>query len=450
MPEVDIELIKPSPYQPRLFFEVDDLKEEIQRDGLLSALVVRKKDEYYELLDGERRLKALKKLGWKRVPVDEREVDDITARRSVFKLNKIRESYNTEEEARYYKKLADEGRTAWEVSEELGVNFHWVLANLNVFKLPQDMQVLIFTAGQQLTISHIQELERTFGRSTEEAIESVKVILERHLRVSETRELAQERDREAEERARQARLDAAKKVMPEITPEAAKLETPEDLEKASEALKKEAELRKTPEQRAEEQRKKLVAEAHKSLNSTAKKIDRASQVIDVSEFRERLNNIEHSLEKAPSEAKARLTVLGQQVTEAENKAKAEAKAKQEEEKRQKKAEEEQRREERAEARARKRLKGDKAFVTEALRAMPEEERIEMLDMAPIPAKVKKVKSVDHEFDEIMKMASKVVDNLEKLKREGKIEQLNLKQFSITLRILADCLDEFAKLAEGSL
>jgi len=60
---------------------------------------------------------------------------------------------------------------------------------------------------------------------------------------------------------------------------------------------------------------------------------------------------------------------------------------------------------------------------------------------------RKVKSLEEEFDDIMKMASKVVDSLEKLKREEKIEQIDLKRFSITLRILADCLDEFAKLAE---
>ena len=106
------------------------------------------------------------------------------------------------------------------------------------------------------------------------------------------------------------------------------------------------------------------------------------------------------------------------------------------------------REERADAKAREKYKGDKAFVQDALRAMPEEEVAEMLNMVPIPDKVKKVKSIGEEFDDIMKMASKVVDSLEKLKREGKIEQLDLKRFSITLRILADCLDEFAKLSEG--
>ena len=67
--KIEIDLIKPSPYQPRLIFDVDELKEEIERDGLLSDLVVRKRDKTYELIDGERRLRALKKLGWKNAPV---------------------------------------------------------------------------------------------------------------------------------------------------------------------------------------------------------------------------------------------------------------------------------------------------------------------------------------------------------------------------------------------
>ena len=449
MPDVDIDLIRPSPYQPRLFFEVDDLKEEIQRDGLLSALVVRKKDEYYELIDGERRLRVLKNLGWKQVPIVEREVDNRTARRSVFKVNKIRENYTTEEEARYFKKLFDEGMKPYQIETELGVKHSWVQACLNVFLFPKEIRDHIFLPGRAkrfFYISDIYDLEGVINRNPDEAIEIARQIINERLSQAEKDKLITGRVAVIDEE----RLKAAEEAVAKITPEAAKLETPEDLEKASEALKKEAERRKTPEQIAEEEREKLVAEARKSLDSTARKIDRASQVMDVSEFRERLTKLEETLEADPGEAKAQLSALGEEVTEAESKAKAEAKAKQEEEKRQQKAEEEQRREERADKKAREKYKGDKEFVREALRAMPEEEVAEMLNMVPIPGKVKKVKSPEQEFDDVMKMASKVVDSLEKLKREEKIEQIDLKRFSITLRILADCLDEFAKLAEGSL
>ncbi|MFQ6000005.1 MAG: ParB/RepB/Spo0J family partition protein, partial [Candidatus Bathyarchaeia archaeon] len=87
---------------------MEDLKQEIKKDGLLSDLVVRKQGEFYELIDGERRWRALKELGWKTVPVRVVDADDTMARLSVYKLNKIRENYTIEEEARYLKKLRDE------------------------------------------------------------------------------------------------------------------------------------------------------------------------------------------------------------------------------------------------------------------------------------------------------------------------------------------------------
>ncbi len=264
--DVAIDLIRPSPYQPRLFFEVDDLKEEITRDGLLSALVVRKKGEYYELLDGERRLRALKELGWKRVPVDEREVDDITARRSVFKLNKIRENYTTEEEARYYKKLAGEGMTEWKISEELGVDFHWVLANLNVFKFPERIQNAVWE-GRYLAVSHIRALETTIGRNIDEALVMTSEIINRKLSVADTRKIVSDRDKEAGEQ----RLEAAKGVLPEVI---AGLETPEDYEKAAQALKEEAKRRAEEAMTPEE---KAVQEAEKRAKAKAQAVVRAQR-----------------------------------------------------------------------------------------------------------------------------------------------------------------------------
>jgi ParB family chromosome partitioning protein len=111
--EVNVEAIKPSPYQPRYIFNVDDLESEIRKDGLLSDLVVRRKGGFYEIIDGERRWRALKNMGWKTVPVRVVEADDGKARLLVYKLNKIRENYTVEEEARYFKKLADGGMTPW-------------------------------------------------------------------------------------------------------------------------------------------------------------------------------------------------------------------------------------------------------------------------------------------------------------------------------------------------
>lgn len=241
--KIDIDLVRPSPYQPRLIFEKVDLKKEIVKDGLLNDLVVRRQGSFYELIDGERRWRAVKELGWKDVPVRVVEADDTKARLLVYKLNKIRENYTVEEEARYFKKLADKGMTPLEISKQLNVDFHWVLGNLNLFKFPEDIQKAVWT--KQISMSHIVALEDVIGRNIKEALLNVNQILERKLTVSEMRRITEKREQELRTRVVEARIKAAEKVLPAIAPRFPKLETPEDYEKASEVFKEKAlEMRK--------------------------------------------------------------------------------------------------------------------------------------------------------------------------------------------------------------
>jgi len=237
--EVDIKLILPSPYQPRLIFDLEDLKQEIKKDGLLCDLVVRNRGKFYELIDGERRWRVLKELGWKTVPVRVVDADDALARLSVYKLNKIRENYAVEEEARYFKKLSDEGMTQLDISKQLNVDSHRVLAHLNVFKLPEDTQKAVWT--KQISMSHIIALESVIDRNIKEAVLTVNEVLKRKLTVAETRKIANKRAKELKARIDEMRIREAEKVLPAIAPKAPKLETPEELEKAAEALKKKAE-----------------------------------------------------------------------------------------------------------------------------------------------------------------------------------------------------------------
>ncbi len=248
--EVDIDRIRPSPYQPRLIFERDNLKTEIEKDGLLNALVVRKRGNFYELIDGERRLRTLKELGWKTVPVRVVDADDTMARLSVYKLNKIRENYTVEEEARYFKKLRDRGMAPTKISKQLNVDFRWVLAHLNVFKFPEDVQKAVW--AKQISISHMIALENVINRNIKEAVLTANQILERKLTVSETRKITKKRALELKAKIGEKRIKAAEKVLPAIAPNIPKLETPEQFEKAAEALKQKAlEMRKgviTPEE----------------------------------------------------------------------------------------------------------------------------------------------------------------------------------------------------------
>ncbi len=255
--QVDVSLIKPSPYQPRLIFDLDELKQEIERDGLLSDLVVRKQGKGYELIDGERRLRALKKLKWKTAPIRVVKLDDRIVRRSVYKVNKVRENYTVEEESRYFKKLTDEGMTPWEISKELSVDFHWILAHLNIFKFPKNIQKALWTG--QISISHLVALESVIGRRNEEALAIINEIITRKLTLKETKKIVHKQKEKVEE----MRVKAVKKVLPEITPKVAKLETAEDFEKTAKVLKKMAKKKRekglTPEEKnsleAEKKRK---------------------------------------------------------------------------------------------------------------------------------------------------------------------------------------------------
>ena len=270
--KVDIDLIKPSPYQPRLFFDVSELKEEIERDGLLSDLVVRKQGKAYELIDGERRLRALKKLGWKTAPIRVVKLDDRIVRRSVYKVNKVRENYTVEEEARYFKKLTDEGMTPWEISKELGVDFHWILAHLNVFKFPENTQKALWTG--QISISHLVALESVIGRSIEEALSIINEIINRKLTLKETKKIIHKQKEKVEE----MRIEAAKKVLTKVDPNVAKLKNAEDFDKAAKVLKKIAKKKRekalTPEKKATiEAEKKRKQEEMKRKHKEKKKLE---------------------------------------------------------------------------------------------------------------------------------------------------------------------------------
>ena len=105
--------IVPNPLQPRKEFSPDELTElanSIRKNGLLQPLVVRPAKEVagrYELVAGERRLRAVRKLGWKDVAVVIRDVDDETLLVLALVENLQREALSPLEEAEGYKTLSE-------------------------------------------------------------------------------------------------------------------------------------------------------------------------------------------------------------------------------------------------------------------------------------------------------------------------------------------------------
>lgn len=140
--------IKINPLQPRRTFnaeELDDLMRSIEQHGILQPLVVRRLsgDEGYELIAGERRLRASKKLGWDKVPAVVRRDVHSDQSRLVFALieNIQRENLNPVEEALAYKQLNEEyGLTHEEIGQRVGKSRVAITNIVRILQLPTEIQ----------------------------------------------------------------------------------------------------------------------------------------------------------------------------------------------------------------------------------------------------------------------------------------------------------------------
>lgn len=159
--EIEVELIKPNPYQPRLEIDktsLNDLKNSIKEKGILQPVVLRKADGAFELIAGERRLIAAKELGFKRIPAI---ILSVTSKEDMLELSIIenvqRENLNPIEIANGYKRLIDEcDLTQEEVSTKVGVERSTVTNLLRLLKLPETIKKGIMSG--KVTAGHARAL----------------------------------------------------------------------------------------------------------------------------------------------------------------------------------------------------------------------------------------------------------------------------------------------------
>lgn len=146
---LDVDLILPNPAQPRRFFDPDQIKslaESIKQNGLLQPITVRRNGDFYELISGERRLRALKLAGIKKAPSIIVKVSDTQS--AVFALleNLQREDLSYFEEALSYKQLLETLNIS---QKELGVRLakaQSTIANkLRLLSLSEQKQRIVST-----------------------------------------------------------------------------------------------------------------------------------------------------------------------------------------------------------------------------------------------------------------------------------------------------------------
>ena len=158
--EVAVESIKANPWQPRRAFDEEALAElanSIKASGLIQPPVVRPVGSHYEIIAGERRFRAIQRLGWEKVPVILREVDDQAALTLALIENLQRDDLSPIDTALGYQQLMGEfGIAQTEVARLVGRNRSTVANTLRLLKLPDEVQGLI-QAGD-LTEGHARAI----------------------------------------------------------------------------------------------------------------------------------------------------------------------------------------------------------------------------------------------------------------------------------------------------
>ena len=153
--ELDIDLIEPSPYQPRTRFReeaLDELARSIQASGIIQPIVVRRIGNRFQLIAGERRWRAAQRAGLKKVSAITREVSDELALEMTLVENIQREDLNAIEAARAFERLMDEFQLTQEsVAERTGKDRATVANAIRLLRLEPTIQEWIeegkLTAG---------------------------------------------------------------------------------------------------------------------------------------------------------------------------------------------------------------------------------------------------------------------------------------------------------------
>jgi len=142
--QIDIDLIEPSPYQPRTRFReeaLDELARSIQSSGIIQPLVVRPIGSRFQLIAGERRWRAAQRAGLNKVSVIVRQVPDEIALEMTLVENIQREDLNAIEAARAFERLMDEFQLTQEaVAERTGKDRATVANSIRLLKLESTIQ----------------------------------------------------------------------------------------------------------------------------------------------------------------------------------------------------------------------------------------------------------------------------------------------------------------------
>ena len=160
--ELNVDDIRPNPYQPRTIFDEDALKEladSIKENGVFQPIIVKKSIKGYDVIAGERRLRASKLAGKKTIPAIIRQISDDKMAEIALLENLQREDLNALEEAKAYKNLIDKlNITQEQLAKKVSKSRSHITNMLGLLRLPGEVQDMI-TKGE-LTMGHARALSK--------------------------------------------------------------------------------------------------------------------------------------------------------------------------------------------------------------------------------------------------------------------------------------------------
>jgi ParB family transcriptional regulator, chromosome partitioning protein len=145
--DVTIDSIRPGPMQPRLDFDeaaLESLAESIRAHGVVQPVLVRRVEDGYELIAGERRWRAARLAGLEKIPVVVKDVADIDLLEIALIENIQREDLNPIEEAQAYQRLIENvGLTQEALAKRVGRDRSYITNYIRLLRLPDDLQLLV-------------------------------------------------------------------------------------------------------------------------------------------------------------------------------------------------------------------------------------------------------------------------------------------------------------------
>ena len=193
--EINIAELRANPYQPRKIFNdeaLNDLAESIKEHGVFQPIIVKKSIKGYEIIAGERRVRASKLAGLEKIPAIIRNLNDEQMMEIALLENLQRENLSAIEEAIAYKSMIEKlSLTQEELSKKVGKSRSHITNILGLLRLPKEVQKMV--ANNQISMGHARVLSKL--EDDEKIIEMAKQIIERKIPVRELEQQAETKEK---------------------------------------------------------------------------------------------------------------------------------------------------------------------------------------------------------------------------------------------------------------